>query len=118
MEAKVSMVASESAGVNAYIYQWRVEATDEATGVTSYPVVFGNRSVETVPAGRSVEIPFSVGLSSMGTYRTRVTLYTVDGGLPSGTVSTGGVPAEGSGINLPAGERSQCSGEFRILPPQ
>lgn len=118
MEATVPMVASESAGLSAYIYQWRVEATDEATGVTSSPEVFRDRSVETIPAGGSVEIPFRVGLSSRGTYRTRVTLDVTDSGGPSGTVSTGGVPAEGSGINLPASERSSFSAEFRILPPQ
>jgi hypothetical protein len=119
MEATIPMIASESAGVSAYINQWRVEATDEATGVTSYPVVFQDGSVETIPAGRSVEIPFRVGLSSRGTYRTRVTLDITDAGGPSGTVPTGGVPAEGSGINLSATEHSQVSGnEFHILPPQ
>ena len=118
MEATIPMVASESAGLNAYIYQWRVEATDEATGVTSSPVVFHDKSVETIPAGGSVEIPFRVGLSSRATYRTRVTLDVTDSGGPSGTVPVGGVPAEGSGINLPATERSSFSAEFRILPPQ
>jgi hypothetical protein len=118
MEATIPMVASESAGRSAYIYQWRVEATDEATGVTSSPAVFRDKSVETIPARGSVEIPFRVCLSSRGTYRTRVTLDTTDSGGPSGTVPTGGVPAEGSGINLPATERSSFSAEFRILPPQ
>ena len=119
MEATVSMVASESAGVNAYIYQWHVAVTDEATGIISYLVVSQDRPVEIIPAGRSVEIPFRVGLSKTGTYRGRVTLDTVDYGGPSGTAPTGAVPAEGSGTNLPAGERSTfSSGDFRILPPQ
>jgi hypothetical protein len=118
MEATIPMVASESAGVSAYINQWRVEATDEATGVTSYPLVFRDTLVETIPAGGSVKIPFRVGLSSRGTYRAKVTLDTADAGGPSGTVPTGGVPANGSGINLSAAVQSQVSGDFRILPPQ
>ena len=115
MEALVPMVASESAGVNAYIYSMGVEATDEATGATSRAHFINAKAVETIPGGGSVEIPFRVYLSSTGTYRMRVTLDTWDAGAPAGTGNAGSFQLWD---NARSGERSLFSGEFRILPPQ
>jgi hypothetical protein len=115
MEASVPMVASESAGVNAYIYSMLVEATDEATAATSRAHFVLTKSVETIPGGGSVEIPFRVYLSSTGTYRVKVTLDTSDAGAPAGTGNAGSFTLWD---NPRSGERSLFSGEFRILPPQ
>jgi len=89
MEASVAMVASESAGVKAYINAMGVEVTDEATGTNSRAHFVLAGSVEAIPAGGSVGIPFRVYLSSTGTYRVKVTLDTSDAGPPSGTGNAG-----------------------------
>jgi hypothetical protein len=73
------------------------------------------KSVETIPGGGSVEIPFRVYLSSTGTYRMKVTLDTWDAGAPAGTGNSGSFQLWD---NPRSGERTQFSGEFRILPPQ
>jgi len=119
MEASVPMVASETAGVNAYPYQMRVETTAEATGVTNYAKFVVTESVEKIPAGGSVEIPFRVYLSSMGPHRAKVLLDTTDASTPVG-VPTGSAAAALEVLwgTVPTGERGQWSGEFRILPPQ
>jgi hypothetical protein len=119
MEATIPVVARESAGVKAYIYQISVKATDEATGETSNPQVVRLNPTEIIPAGGSVEIPLRVYLPGSGPYRARVVLDASDAGGPSGTVPTGGVPADGSGVNLSVAVRTTFeSDEFRILPPQ
>ena len=119
MEATIPLVARESAGVTAYIYQLSVKTTDEATGGTSYPQIVRLNPTGTIPAGSSVEIPLRVYLPSNGPYRARVILAASDAGGPAGTVPTGGIPAEGSGINMNVWERTTFeSDEFRILPPQ
>lgn len=115
MEASVPMVAGESGGVNAYIATMGVEATDEATGATSRPHFVRANSAETIPAGGSVEIPFRVYLPSTGTYRMKVTLDTWDAGPPPGTGNSG---SNQLWDNPRSGERTQCSGVFRLLPPQ
>jgi hypothetical protein len=115
MEASVPMVASESAGVNAYIDSMAVEATDEAIGATSRAHFVRTKSVEAIPGGGSVEIPFRVYLSSTGTYRMKVTLDTWDAGPPAGTGNAGSFQLWD---NPRSGERTQFSAEFRILPPQ
>jgi hypothetical protein len=119
MEATIPLVARESAGVTAYIYQLSVKTTDEATGGTSYPQIVRLNPTGTIPAGSSVEIPLRVYLPSNGPYRARVILAASDAGGPAGTVPTGGIPADGSGINLSVWEQTTFeSDEFRILPPQ
>ena len=119
MEATIPLVARESAGVNAYIYQLYVKTTDEATGATGYPQIVRLNPTGTIPAGSSVEIPLRVSLIGHGPYRARVILDASDAGGPSGTVPVGGVPADGSGVNLFASERTTFeSDELRILPPQ
>jgi hypothetical protein len=105
MEAYVPMVISETSGKgSAYLDDpFVVAATDEATGVLTYPIVtFTNplRGNGLAP-GRSIEAPFRVGLSATGTYRVRVTLNTW-------------TPVPNSIYN----ERAQYTGEFRIIPPR
>jgi hypothetical protein len=76
-------------------------------------------STDTIPAGAGVAIPLRVYLPGNGPYRARVVLDASDAGGPSGTVTTGGVPADGSGVNLSVAVRTTLeSNEFRILPPQ
>jgi hypothetical protein len=119
MEATIPLVARESGGVTAYIYQLYVKTTDEATGGTSYPQIVLLNPTATIPAGSSVDIPFRVYLPSNGPYRARVILNASDSGGPAGTVPTGGILADGSGQNLSASETTTFeSAEFRILPPQ
>jgi hypothetical protein len=119
MEVTVPLVARESAGVTAYIYMLSIKTTDEATGETSYPQTVRLNPTGTIPAGSSVEIPLRVSLPSKGPYRAKVVLDASDAGGSAGTVPTGGIPADGSGINMNVWERTTFeSGEFRILPPQ
>jgi hypothetical protein len=116
-EATISIVASESAGVGAYIAQVNVRATDEATGVSIYPPMVRLNATQTVPARGSVELPLRVYLPTSGSYRARVILKTYDAGGPAGTVPTGGLPADGSVTY--SGEPSNVESEdFEILPPQ
>ena len=98
MEATIPLVVRESAGVTAFIYQVYVKTTDEATEGFSYPQMVRLNPTETIPAGSSVEIPFRVYLPSNGPYRAGVVLNASDAGGPAGTVPTGGLPADGSGI--------------------
>lgn len=115
MEASVPMVASESAGVNAYIYSMGVEATDEASGSTiRVPFVRGN-SIGTVPARSSVEIPFRVYLPAIATYRIKVSMDTYDDGQPPGTGNSGSLVLWD---NPRSSDRTLVTGEFRLLPPQ
>jgi hypothetical protein len=115
MEASVPMVASESAGVTAYIYAMGVEATDEATGATNRAHFVLAKPVETIPGGGRAEVPFRVYLSDTGTYRVKVTLDTSDAGAPAGTGNAGSFILWD---NQRSGERTLVSGEFRLLPPQ
>ena len=114
MEAAIPMVASETAGVGAQIERVGVEVTDEATGVRSTAVVSRTTPVEHISARGTVELPFRVFVQSTATYRATVTLYVWDDGAPSYT-GAGDVQLW---VNPRSGERSQFSGEFRILPPQ
>jgi hypothetical protein len=117
MEATIPLVATESAGVTAYIYQLSVKTTDEATGGISYPRIVRLNPTATIPAGGSVEIPLRVYLPGNGPYRAIVILSASDAGGPAGTVPTGGIPVDGSNMNV--WERTTFeSDEFRILPPQ
>lgn len=119
MEVTIPLVARESAGVTAYIYVLSVKTTDEATGAISYPQVTRLNPTTTIPAGGSVEIPLRVSLPGSGPYRAKAVLEASDAGGPAGTVATGGIPADGSGINMNVSERTTFeSGEVRILPPQ
>ena len=114
MEVAIPMVVSETAGVGAQIEGVGVEVTDEATGVRSNAVVSRTTPVEHISARGTVELPFRVYVTSTATYRATVTLYVWDDGAPSST-GAGDVQLW---VNPRSGERSQFSGEFRILPPQ
>jgi hypothetical protein len=118
LEATIPMVVSETGGVDAYINMLGVKATDEATGVTSYPPIVRLSSAGKIPAGGSVEIPLRVYLSSTGTYSAKV-LLDAWAQAQSGTVSTGSAGSLQLWDNARTGERTPFeSGEFRILPPQ
>jgi hypothetical protein len=114
LEATIPMVVSETGGVDAYINMLGVKATDEATGVTSYPPIVRSKSVGKIPAGGSVEIPLRVYLSGTGTYRAKV-LLDAWAQTQAGT-SAGAFELWDNGRT---GERTPFeSQEFRILPPQ
>lgn len=114
MEAAIPMVLSEKSGVGAQIEGVGVEVTDEATGVRSTAVVSRATPVEHISARGTVELPLRVYVMSAATYRATVTLYVWDDGAPSSTGS-GDLPLY---VNQRSGERSQFSGDFRLLPPQ
>jgi hypothetical protein len=114
MEAAIPMVVSETAGVGAQIERLGVEVTDEASGVRSDAVVSRTTPVEHISPRGTVELPFRVYVKSTAAYRATVTLYVWDDGAP---------PSTGAGdvqlwVNQRSGERSQFSGQLRILPPQ
>ena len=113
MEAAIPMVASETAGVGAQIERLGAEVTDEATGVRSSAVVSRTTPAAHIAAHGTAELPFHVYVKSTATYRATVTLFVWDDGAPANTGS-GDLPLD---VNQRSGERSQFSGEVRILPP-